>query len=329
MIKYLKVNDIPKEWDNLIGDNLYMSLDFLKFLEDVEDYNQAYYALFDDEGKMDTIFMSFILPEYNLAMFTNFNLVQKMTMIYVPLSVTRPGIIYGKHLNEALEYIKKIKGPKMILNLGDLEAKGFAKGLTCPKCILTNRFNSFENYLDSMRSNYRQRYKKCFKKSKDLKLEYLVDNNDFNEEMYQCYLNVYNKSKVKLEKLPIEFFRGKYFKIFVLKLENKPVGFGQMLANGSELIFEFVGVDYEYNNQYDIYHRILLEIVKYGIENGFKTIDFGQTADDSKLRLGAKYTKLYAYLHTTNILTNFINKRLARFIEYKPVKIDYNIFKED
>ena len=46
-----------------------------------------------------------------------------------------------------------------------------------------------------------------------MKLEYLVDNNDFNEEMYQCYLNVYNKSKVKLEKLPIEFFRGKYFKI--------------------------------------------------------------------------------------------------------------------
>ena len=29
-----------------------------------------------------------------------------------------------------------------------------------------------------------------------------------------------------VEKLPIEFFRGKFFKIFVLKNEEKVVGFG-------------------------------------------------------------------------------------------------------
>ena len=102
-----------------------------------------------------------------------------------------------------------------------------------------------------------------------------------------------------------------------------------MLPNGKELIFEFVGVDYKYNNQYDTYHRILLEIVKYGIENNFETIDFGQTADESKLKLGSKYTKLYAYLHDSNKLRNFINKKLARFIEYKPITTDYQVFKED
>ena len=216
----------------------------------------------------------------------------------------------------------------MILNIEDVEPCGYAKGLTCPKCILTNDFDSFEHYLNSLRSNYRYRYNKCFKKSSPLTLEYLEDNKDFTEEMYDCYLQVYNKSKIRVEKLPIEFFRGKYFKIFVLKNEEKVVGFGQMVENGTELIFEFVGVDYKYNNTYDTYHRILLEIVKYGIENNFKTIDFGQTADESKLKLGAKYTMLYAYLHHSNKLINSINKKLAKYIEYKPITTDYKVFKE-
>ena len=100
-----------------------------------------------------------------------------------------------------------------------------------------------------------------------------------------------------------------------------------MVENGDELIFEFVGVDYKYNNDYDTYHRILLEIVRYGIENGFKTMDFGQTADESKLKLGCEYTMLYAYLHHSNKLINSLNKKLAKYIEYKPVTLDYNVFK--
>ena len=321
----LKVPDI---WDSVIDDNLYLSKDFLSFMEGIDKCDQKYYMLFED-GKLDTVFMSYVRKKYNLAMFTKFNLYQKMTMIYVPLSVTRPGIAYGKHLDKAMDFIKTIKGPKMLLNIGDVDPRGYAKGLTCPKCILTNRFSSFEDYLNSLRSNYRYRYNKCFKKSAPLKLEYLEDNKDFTEEMYECYLQVYNKSKIRVEKLPIDFFRGKYFKIFVLKNEDKVVGFGQMLENGTELIFEFVGVDYEYNNTYDTYHRILLEIVKYGIENKFETIDFGQTADESKLKLGSEYTMLYAYLHHSNKLINATNKKLARHIEYRPITTDYRVFKED
>ena len=326
--KYDSINQVPEEWNDIIGDNIYLKKEFLSFMEQIDKCEQKYYMLYDD-GVLDCVFMTYVREKYNLAMFAKFNLYQKMTLVYVPLSVTRPGIAYNKRLTEAMEYIKTIKGPKIFLNLEDVEAKGYAKGLTCPKCIWTNKFNSFEHYLNSLRSNYRYRYNKCLKKSCPLKIEYLNNNADFTEEMYDCYLQVYNKSRIRVEKLPIEFFRGKFFKIFVLKNEEKVVGFGQLLENGKELIFEFVGVDYKYNNIYDTYHKILLEIVKYGIETGFKTIDFGQTADESKLKLGSKYTMLYAYLHNSNKLINAINKKLAKRIEYKPITTDYNVFKED
>lgn len=323
---YESIKNAPKEWDDIVGDNIYMTTQFLSFMESVEQCNQRYYTVYKD-GQLDTVFMTYERKRYNLGMFTKINLYQDMTFVYVPLSVTRPGIVYNQCLDEAIAYIKKMKGPKIMLNLEDLHIKGFAKGLTCPKCIFTNRFSSFEDYLDSLRSNYRRRYKQALKKSQDLTLTYLENNADFTEEMYNCYLQVYNKSRVKIEKLPIEFFRGDMFKIFTLSKENKVVGFCQMLENGTELIFEFVGVDYAYNTQYDTYHRMLLEIVRYGIENGFKTIDFGQTADESKLKLGSEYTYLYAYLHHSNWVKNKINQLLGRFLSYQYIKTKFDVFK--
>ena len=322
------ITKVPDEWDTIIDDNIYLSKEFLTFMERIDKCEQKYYMIYDD-GDLDTVFMSYVRKKYNPAMFTKLNLHQRMTMIYVPLSVTRPGIAYNKHLDKAMDFIKTIKGPKMLLNIEDVDPRGYAKGLTCPKCILTNRFASFDDYMNSLRSNYRYRYTKCFKKSAPLTLEYLENNEDFTDEMYECYLQVYNKSRMHVEKLPIEFFRGKYFKIFVLRNEEKIVGFGQMLPNGTELVFEFVGVDYELNNTYDTYHRILLEIVKYGIENKFETIDFGQTADESKLKLGSKYTMLYAYMHHSNKMLNSVYKKMAKYIEYKPITTDYNVFKEN
>ena len=315
---YESVNQVPKEWDTIVGDNIYMTTRFLSFMESVEDCNQRYYAIYQD-GKLDTVFMTYERKHYNLGMFTKLNLYQDMTFVYVPLSVTRPGIAYGQCLPQALEFIKKLKGPKMMLNLEDMQMQGFAKGLTCPKCIFTNRFASFDEYLGAMRSNYRRRYKQALKKSQELTLTYLENNADFTQEMYDCYLQVYNKSRVKIEKLPISFFRGDFFKIFTLSKGDKVVGFCQLLENGTELIFEFVGVDYAYNAQYDTYHRMLLEIVRYGIEHGFKTIDFGQTADESKLKLGSEYTYLYAYLHHSNVIKNTVNRLLGKFLSYKYV----------
>lgn len=325
---YNTINEVPCIWDTLINDNIYLSIDFLKFIEKNDKCKQKYYMVYDDEDNLDTVFMSYVRPKYNMAMFTKFNLSQKMTFIYVPLSVTRPGIASNKMLFEVLEYIKKIKGPKMILNLGDINPLGYAKGKTCPKCIFTNKFSSFDEYILSLRSSYRRRYKKALEKSQGLKFECLENNASFSEEMYECYLQVYNKSKVRIEKLPLEFFRGSFFKIFTLKKENKVIGFFQLIENGEELIFEFVGVDYKYNEEYDTYHRMLLEIVRYGVENNFKTIDFGQTADESKLKLGSEYNLLYAYLHHSNKVLNYIYSKLGKYIEYKPIKIDYNVFKE-
>lgn len=327
IVQYKKADELPACWDDVVGENIYMTRKFIAFMERVDDAPKRYYAVYDGD-KIDTVFMTQVRRGYNLGMFTKRDFRVKMTLVYVPLSVTRAGIVHGNCLAEALAFIRKLPGYKIILNLEDMPVTGYAKGLTCPKCELTLRWNSFADYMRDLRSNYRYRFNKALVRSRPLRLRYLQGGNEFTHEMYRLYEQTYDKSRIRVEKLSEDFFRGEYFKMFVLEDDVQPRGFVQMLENGSELVFEFVGLDYSVNQTYDTYLAMLLEIVRYGIENGFKTIDFGQTADDTKLKLGCRYTYLYAYLTHKNPLINALCKRLAPKLQYRPLPETFQVFKE-
>ncbi len=328
IVRYDSVSELPNEWDSVVGDNIYLTRKFLAFMETADREKKTYYGVYDSSGKLDTVFETIERRGYNLGMFTRLNFKIKITMVYVPLSVTRPGIEYGECLEEAAEFIRGLKGYKIFLNLPDMELNGYAKGLTCPKCVLKIAWNSFDEYMDSLRSNYRYRFRKALKKAAPLKLRYLNSGEEFTDEMYKLYEQVYDKSRIRVEKLTPEFFRGEFFEIFVLEDGEGARGFVQLLANGDELVFEFVGLDYSVQSKYDTYLAMLLEIIRYAIEHGFKTVDFGQTADDTKLKLGSEYIYLYAYLNHKNRLLNAVCKKLAHRLEYRPVTEKFDVFKK-
>lgn len=328
IVKYECADDLPAEWDLIVGDNIYLTREFISFMEGTDDHIKKYYGVFCGE-KLDTVFETVEFDDFNLSMFSGRDKFVKITLVYVPLSVTQAGIAYNECLAEAAEFVRKIPGYKMFLNMPDVTLKGYAKGYTCPKCILDIKWETFDEYLDSLRSNYRYRYKKALKKSSHLTIRYLSDGSEFTSEMYSMYEQVYGKSRVRVEKLTERFFRGKCFKIFVMEEEGKPKGFVQLLENGSELVFEFVGVDYSANSECDTYIAMLLEIVRYGIENGFETIDFGQTADDAKLKLGSRHVYLYAFLNHSNPIINALCHIFAQKIQCKPMKQVFEVFKKE
>ena len=328
IVRYDSVSELPNEWDSVVGDNIYLTRKFLAFMETADREKKTYYGVYDSSGKLDTVFETIERRGYNLGMFTRLNFKIKITMVYVPLSVTRPGIEYGECLEEAAEFIRGLKGYKIFLNLPDMELNGYAKGLTCPKCVLKIASHSLDEYMDYLRSNYRYRFRKALKKAAPLKLRYLNGGEEFTDEMYKLYEQVYEKSRIRVEKLTPEFFRGEFFEIFVLEDGEGVRGFVQLLANGDELVFEFVGLDYSVQSKYDTYLAMLLEIIRYAIEHGFKTVDFGQTADDTKLKLGSEYIYLYAYLNHKNRLLNAVCKKLAHRLEYRPVTEKFDVFKK-
>jgi hypothetical protein len=325
-----KAAALPDEWDELARDNLYLQRKFLAFVEGTEaDYKPTYYLFYDGE-RLDSLFVAYRRKGYNLAMFTPVDLKIKVTLIYLPMCVTASSIIMGKLREQVLQTIRSIKGYKMTLNLleSDMPMPAFATGLTCPKCILDLPFASFDDYLSALRGDYRNRAKKVLKRTAELEIRFIDNQTEFDDELYRLYLNVLEHSRVRIETLSKAYFSGEMFKIFVAYRNGKAVGFVQLLPNGEELIFEFVGIDYACNAEMPVYHRMMYEIVRYGIGNGYKTIDYGQTADDTKLKLGCRYVMLYAALHHSNPLVNGVCKLLAPKLQYRPLTTKFHVFKE-
>ena len=80
-----------------------------------------------------------------------------LKVIGYPCSLSNPGYITSNK-NFMLNFIKTIKGAKLILNVIDVKEKDeFTIGQTLPTCIFENSFNSIKEYLSTLRSGYRRR----------------------------------------------------------------------------------------------------------------------------------------------------------------------------
>ncbi len=94
-----------------------------------------------------------------------------------------------------------------------------------------------------------------------------------------------------------------------------------------QMDFIFGGMDYEKRDQYDLYYNMLLHIARIGIENGVSRIDFGQTAEQSKCKIGCKISHKYMASFSNNKLLNYILQKSASLLEYKNPIETYKTFK--
>ena len=322
--------DLPQEWDTFCKENYAMQRSFLIYMEEVNPCNQQYYVFKDEDNKIDSVFMTFKKKKHNIAMFSPISFKLDVTLIYVPLSIANPGIIIGEKTKKEVEQaIKKIKGCKLVLNLKEnphFQYNNFRRN--CSNIVMPLIWDTFDEYLNSMRSSYRYRNKKALKASRELRFVMLEDNSVFDDYMYSLYEQIFNGSKFQVEKLSKEFFQGDISKIIVAFKEETPVAFIQLIEDKKELVFGFIGIDYNYNEQYDLYITMLLKMIEYGINNKFEVIDLGQTADDAKLKLGGHYIGLYALVHHTNPILNTLIRICTNFIVFKPIKTKFNVFKK-
>lgn len=322
--------DLPKEWDKLCKNNIYMSKKFMMFMEKVNYCNQSYH-LFYKNNKLYTGFMMFE-RRFNLFIFTNkYKINLPMKFIYLPLSVSHPSIVWNEDKTELTKVLNSMKGIKIIINVDTEELDNFSKGHYLPICTLENKWNTFDEYLNSMRASYRRRINQALKKGEAITYELLPDNKDFTLEMYNLYEQVFNHSEYSLEKLTVDFFRNDIAKTILLKINNKIEAFIQLIEdrNNDMLIFEFCGYNYEIAHDYDIYYNMLSEITKYAIDNKFKYVQFGQTAYDAKLKFGAKMYYNYYLLSHSNKFINALIRKYNDKLQYKVVDYDFNVFKED
>ena len=317
--------ELPEDWDGIAGDNIFLRRSFLSHLERVNPCGQRYGYLMEG-GSIKVICVDYDL-KLDIFTYSFLSLKLPVRIMGIPCSVSKPGFAVLPGFEASLaERFQTLKGAKLILN-SNTKLPG-AEGVTLPTCKLPLSWGSMEDFLGSMRSPYRYRLKKALKKWAGVEVEYL-DPAEFDQDLYRMYEQVYEKSEAKLEKLSPEFFSRLPLpaKLIQASAQGRALGFAAVVENGPELIFLFTGFDYSLQARYDTYLNLLLEIVKYGLERGFSRIELGQTAEETKLKLGAALHPKSMYLFHSNPLINKLAGRLAGVLSYRPPNFDFHVFK--
>lgn len=314
---------VSREWDYIFSESSYLSKEYLKVLEKCNPCNQKYVIINDRSA---FIVYKLILDVFS---YSKLKLNLKVNIIGVPCSVAKSGYkVHRDDIKEMIDYIKKEKGTYIILNSDDsFLSKELIRGETLPTCRLNISWDTFENYKESLRSHYRYRLNSAIKRGKEIKIIKLEDNAHFNEELYSLYENVYERSNYKLEKLTIDFFRDIPSDIYVFYVKEKPAAFVQLGAMNNELNFIFGGLDYSLNHTYDLYMNMLVFILRYGIENKYSAIDFGQTAEDTKMKLGAIPQRKFMHIYHPSSMVRYLIGLFERYLSYKPLQAKFQVFK--
>lgn len=302
----LKSNVLNEEYVNL-----------LSLLEKTNPCNQYY------ELTKDCLIVSYDL-KLNLLNFKNvMPLNAKAQIIGLPISLSQKG--YSGDIKRVIEIVKQRKGLKIILNADESIING-AKTLST--FVFENKYNTFDDYLNTLRSSYRRRINKALNKRSNIIIR-KIQKSDFSENHYDLYLSIMKRTVNPLETLPIEFFRDYEAEIYEFVGKNNCiVGFIQLKQFGHKLCFLFGGFNKDDIEKYDIYYNMLLKILEIGIEKRVETIEFGQTAEESKLKIGCKEVYKYLYVHHSNCIINFIIQSLLPIMSYRPYKTVHHVFKE-
>lgn len=211
--------------------------------------------------------------------------------------------------------------PDIVDNFSSLEDLGYFRTRNLPDTFLVHDFESIGDYFGSMRSKYRNKIKAIERKAAPLIVEVREKFEDIAGELLPLYLQVYGRAKeMKRERLTEEFFRsmsrnlGGKARVILLREGERAVGFSFVLVDDDTLRNEYMGMDYERNRRYRIYHNLLLQTVRYGIELGKKRIELGITTYTPKKEIGARLSPLHMYMKHTNPLLNRIVPPLFKYI---------------
>lgn len=329
--QYNHAFQLSDDWD-LLAENYFQKRKFLRHAEFYNPCKQKYYLCTENEKPLAAA----IVYSLQLDIFTYLKIKSpvKMNIIGVPCSVSASGI-FGE--NSAVETLKNYifeheKGLTLALNLTEKSIENTnACGKTLPTIVFDNQFVDWNDYLSSLRSNYRRRLKLINQQNENLRFEKKACS-EFTQEMHRQYLEVYNRSKGKLEKLGFEFFRNlpEEFILTVCSQNEEVIGWNIALNDNKIYYFFLGGINYKLNDSHQTYFRLLSLLIRDGIENKAKIIELGQTAETAKMRMGGKPETLYMEAHHSNKFANYLLKKFGAFLEYKfkPEKNRVNKFNQ-
>ncbi len=314
---------LPEAWYNLTHYNPWLHPDKLSLLERLQPCHQQYHI--DPEAGI--AFVSYALRLNALSLSGKKQIKIPVRMAGLPLSIAECG--YHADTAQArttmANYLRSQKGIWIILNAVD--EFPLPMGATLPSCHLPVTWPTFDDYIFSLRSPYRRWISRGIEKGSNLKVRPLAPES-FSMLHYNLYVDVFERSPYQLEKLRLAYFQQFPANLFEFCLDEKPVGFVQVTMTPSVLTFLFCGFDRTLVTSHHLYQNMLLWLLRMAIERKCSLVDFGQTTEETKSKLGAVMQPKDMYLSHKNPVIYSLMSPLARQLSYPGYQVIHHVFKE-
>ncbi|MCL2638803.1 MAG: GNAT family N-acetyltransferase [Oscillospiraceae bacterium] len=265
--------------------------------------------------KFKTAFISSPVAEYNM-----FHVSRKYKLI--------EALIIGKMTEEILVFLKNKKAELVIVKDHinsyncDFYRANFIHLHFMPGTYIDFNCSCFEEYLMCLKKKWRANIRNRINRRKDdLKIEIINAAELTEEECASChelYFQTRDKQRLKHELLSRDYFcecgkmLGEKCKMMVAKISGKIIGFAQLLENENDVINVRMGMDYDCNKDYNLYHHLLYKNIIYCLENNKKRLYTSQTCYRPKIEAGAKLLPLHTYIYFQNQLFQKIFGRIIK-----------------
>ena len=174
----------------------------------------------------------------------------------------------------------------------------------------------FDDYLASLSSKYRVRANAVRKSAESLSESTLtlLEMEKAKTEMERLFGAVRDKAPIQVLKPEIDYLislkkvLGDQVIVTGFYKDGKMLAFRTAILGDNQLEAHFIGLDYEFNREFDLYQNILYGLISDGIASKVSRVMYGRTALEIKSTVGAKPYKLACYMRFHNKLLNTVVK---------------------
>ncbi len=219
-----------------------------------------------------------------------------------------------------------------------LRDRKFSEFTFHPNMVLNVRENwsSFEDYMADISSKYKVRARKAFKSLEGIEKRRLTESEIFSHQprMFELYKSVVDNQDFNMVALNESYLPnlkrqlGSQFNVFGYFLDGRLIGYYTTIENIEELEAHFLGFEQGLNRDLHIYHNMLFDILKMGIELRVKRIVYARTAMEIKSTLGAEAHEMLCYIKASNRLTNKVLPPIVDYLKPSSDWVARNPFKD-
>lgn len=255
-----------------------------------------------------------------------------------------PEAAVAEALSQSIVQHAKALGAKLVVlkefPAGDREALecfvkgGFSRAPSMPMTKLNIEYTNFDHFIETaLSSKARKNVRRNLKASEgeDIRMTVTDQTENLVDEIYPLYLQVYERSKLRFEKLTKDYFHdlgarmNDKVRVFTWHRGNTLVAFNICMVQGDQFFSEYVGFDYSVALNLHLYFRVVRDTINWSILGGYRWFRSSGLNYDPKLHLKHQLDPVDLYVCHVSPLVNVVLGRILPWLS--PVRYDATLKK--